>query len=449
MRRPGAGSKTRPMGARAPRGSGYAAATDLLRFGHDPSRACNAVVPPIYQTTAFVFESFEHAAQLFTLQQPGHMYARTSNPTTAVLEHRLAALEGGQAALATASGKAAILTAILSVASAGDNIVASKSLYGGTYALFNATLRQIGIEARFVDQADPDNFLRAADERTRLFYGESLSNPQLHPLPIADLAERGRCYGIPLFVDNTLTPTLVRPLELGAAVSLLSCSKYVGGHGSALAGALVAGQRFDWTVNSARFPLLYTPDLAYNGMVWAEAAARLETSPLILRARMVVLRDIGATLSPHSAFLIMQGAETLPLRMQRHCSNAQRVAEFLRGHPAVASVTYPTLARGPELELVRRLLPRGAGGMIGLELTGGLEAGPRFIDALQLVDHVANNGDTRSLAIHPASTMLSQLSAAERSATGVPDGYVRLCIGIEDPEDLLDDIAGALEACTP
>lgn len=421
-------------------------ATELLRRGHHRHLSRGAVVPPIYQTTAFVFESFEHANSLFTLQQTGHMYARTSNPTTSVLEERLAVLEHGTEALATASGKAAIVVAVLSVAMNGDNIVASNSLYGGTYALFSATFKQMGIEVRFVDQSEPRNFLRAADDRTKLFYGESLSNPQLNPFPIEKVAALGREKGVPLFVDNTLTPTLVRPLDLGAAVSLLSCSKYVGGHGSALAGGLVAGEKFPWARHKERFPLLFEPDSAYNGTVWSEASERLSCSALVLRARMVALRDLGATLSPHSAFLVLQGAETLHLRMSRHSANAERVARFLKDHPAVASVTYPRLFEGEQMLQVQRMLPHGAGGMIGLELKGGLAAGPRFINALRLVDHVANNGDTRSLAIHPASTMLSQLSAEERADTGVPDGYVRLCIGIEDSEDLIEDISMALEA---
>jgi len=412
--------------------------TRMLRSGRDPKDPYRAVITPIYQTTAFAFESCNHAAELFSLTRSGHMYGRTSNPTNEALERRLCELEGGTDAVSTASGKAALMLAILSLASAGDNIVSSRNLYGGTFAVFTATLPQMGIEVRFVEEDTPDAFLASADEQTRMFYGETLSNPMLQPFPIEDVARAGAIVGIPLVIDNTLTPSLVAPLALGATATVLSCSKYVAGQGAVLGGCLII-RKTDWLARSVRFPLLCTPDCAYGGAVWSEVGERLNVDPMALRARFVVLRDLGCVLSPHSAFLIIQGTETLTLRMARHSSSALTVACWLRKQQQVKSVTYPTLCDGHA-----SLLVNGAGGMIGVELLGGLAAGRFFIEALSLFDHVANNGDARSLAIHPASTMLAQLSSEQRQLTGVSDSYIRLCIGLEDPADLVADLAKAL-----
>lgn len=419
-------------------GSSPALDTRLLRSGRDKMDAYGAIVTPIYQTTAFAFDSCDDAASLFSLRRRGHMYGRTSNPTNDTLERRLCELEGGTDAVSAASGKAALMMAVLSLAATGDNIVSSRNLYGGTYAVFNATLKQMGIEVRFVNADTPQAFLEAADERTRLFYGETLSNPTLLPFPISEVAAAGEKIGVPLVVDNTLTPSLVAPLALGATATVLSCSKYVAGQGAVLGGSLVVKKR-DWLASADRFPMLCGPDPAYGGAVWSEIGDRLNEDPMALRARYVVLRDLGGVLSPHSAFLILQGTETLTLRMARHSDSAWKVASWLAKQPQVRRVTYPGVS-----EPATPVLANGASGMIGVELSGGLAAGRRFIDALTLFDHVANNGDVRSLAIHPASTMLAQLSEKQRQDTGVSEGYVRLCIGLEDPADLVADLEQAL-----
>ena len=424
--------------ARSPDNSQLSPSTRLLRSGHDRNSASGAIVPPIYQTTAFAFDSCEEAAELFSLNRRGHMYGRTSNPTNDTLERRVCDMEGGTDAVSAASGKAALMLAVLSLAASGDNIVSSRNLYGGTYAVFTATLRQLGIKVRLAEADTAEAFLEVADERTRMFYGETLSNPMLRPFPITEIAEAGEKIGIPLVVDNTLTPTLVAPLEQGARATVLSCSKYVAGQGAVLGGCLTVRET-DWAGRSERFPLLCSPDPAYGGVTWCEIGDRLGVDPMALRARFVVLRDLGGVLSPHSAFLILQGIGTLTLRMARHCDSALKVARWLSTQPGIARVTYPGLDRR-----MARALAKGSGGMIGVELAGGLAAGRRFIEALSLFDHVANNGDARSLAIHPGSTMLAQLSSEQRRETGVSEGYVRLCIGLEDPADLIADLAHAL-----
>lgn len=418
--------------------------TTLLHGGYRPGRDAGAVTVPIYQTTAYAFEDSRAAAELFALDRIGNIYGRTANPTTEVLERRLAALEGGGAALAVASGKAAIVTSLLTLARAGDNIVSSRTLYGGTFVLFSATLRALGIEVRFVDQDDPSNFERATDDRTRAYYGEPLCNPRLDPFPLRDVAALGRETGVPLIMDNTITPVLCRPLELGAAISLLSCSKYVGGHGTVLGGALVEGG-FDWRRHAGRFPALCEPDPAYGGIVWLDAAERLGVPPVTLRARLTTLRDLGPTLSPFSAFQLLQGLETLPLRMREHCRNAEAVAAFLRDHPKVAQVSYPALLDGRRRRLADDMLAQGYGGMVGLELRSGREGATRFVESLSLFVHAANNGDSRSLVIHPAATMQVQLGGEERRANGVPEGYVRLSVGLEGTHDLIADLDRALE----
>lgn len=417
------------------------AETEIPHVGLQRPDPYRAVVAPIYQSTAFEFDSCDDAAALFALDRLGPLYARNANPTTEVLERRLTVLEGGRSALAFASGKAAILASILNLAAAGDNIVAASTLYGGTYALFTATLRRMGVEVRMVDSSSPENFVRSADAKTRAFYGETLSNPLLKVFPIEEIACAGRKLGIPTLIDNTLAPTICQPLRLGAAVTLISCSKFVGGHGACLGGAMVEGD-FPWQSHASRFPIFSEADLSYGGVRWVEIAQRHGVSPYSLRARMVVLRDTGATMSPQNAATLAMGTESLHIRMARHCENALRVAQMLRGHPAVARVFYPY---PPAEQLLPQLI--SGGGMVGLELKGGLAAGRRFIESLKIFRHVANNGDCRSLAIHPASTMLAQVGRDGLKQLEVSEGFVRLSVGIEHPDDLANDIHSALDVC--
>lgn len=420
--------------------------TLALHAGWRADPATGAVAPPIYQTTSYQFESAEHAADLFALRKLGNIYTRLGNPTTDILEQRLTALEGGAAALAVSSGQAASALAIQNLARAGDNIVSSTDLYGGTWNLFANTLRDQGIEVRFVDPEDPQAFARATDERTRAYYAETLPNPKLSVFPIAEVAEIGRKQGIPLIVDNTAAPLLARPLEHGAAIVVYSTTKYIGGHGTSIGGVIIDGGNFDWTIHPERSPTLNTPDASYHGAVWAEAAKPLGPIAYILRARTVLLRDLGAALSPFNAFQILQGLETLPLRITRHSENAAAVAKALTQAPGVTRVIHPSVQTGLQRERADRYLAGGHGGLVGFELAGGREAGRQFIDALKLFYHVANIGDARSLAIHPASTTHSQLSAEEQLATGVSDGYVRLSIGLEHIDDILADLTQALAA---
>lgn len=420
--------------------------TLALHAGWRADPATGAVAPPIYQTTSYQFESAEHAADLFALRKLGNIYTRLGNPTTDILEQRLAALEGGAAALAVASGQAASALAIQNLARAGDNIVSSTDLYGGTWNLFANTLRDQGIEVRFVDPQDPQAFARATDERTRAYYAETLPNPKLTVFPIAEVAEIGRELGVPLIVDNTAAPLLARPLEHGAAIVVYSTTKYIGGHGTSIGGVIIDGGNFDWTDHPERSPTLNTPDPSYHGAVWAEAAKPLGPIAYVLRARTVLLRDLGAALSPFNAFQILQGLETLPLRITRHSENAAAVAQALSQTPGVTRVIHPSVQTGLQRERADRYLSGGHGGLVGFELAGGREAGRKFIDALKLFYHVANIGDARSLAIHPASTTHSQLSAEEQAATGVSDGYVRLSIGLEHIDDILADLNQALAA---
>lgn len=427
----------------------YRPETLALHAGWRADPATGAVAPPIYQTTSYQFRDTEHAANLFALQELGNIYTRIGNPTTDVLEQRIAALEGGAAALAVASGQAASAFAVQNLARSGDNIVSGTDLYGGTYNLFANTLRDLGIDVRFVDPADPEAFTRASDDRTRAWYAETLPNPKLVIPPIGEIAAAGRPLGIPLIMDNTAAPLLARPFDHGAAIIVYSTTKYIGGHGTSIGGMIVDGGNFDWQAVPERQPLLNTPDPSYHGAVWAEAAKPLGPIAYALRARTVLLRDLGAALSPFNAFQILQGVETLPLRMPRHCENALRVVEFLNGHRAVTKVIHPSRLTGIQRERAGKYLPGGLGGLVGFELTGGREAGRRFIDALRLFYHVANIGDARSLAIHPASTTHSQLSAEEQLATGVSEGYVRLSIGLEHIDDILADLDQALAAAVP
>jgi len=420
--------------------------TLALHAGWRADPATGSVAPPIYQTTSYQFRDTEHAANLFALKELGNIYTRLGNPTTDILEQRLAALEGGAAALAVSSGQAASAFAIQNLAQAGDNIVSSTDLYGGTWNLFANTLKGFGIEVRFVDPTDPQAFARATDARTRAYYAETLPNPKLAVFPIAEVAAIGRPLGIPLIVDNTAAPLLARPFDHGAAIVVYSTTKYIGGHGTSIGGALIEGGTFDWGAVPERQPLFNTPDPSYHGAVWAEAARPLGPIAFILRARTILLRDLGSALSPFNAFQILQGVETLPLRIARHSQNAQAVVDFLKGRAGVTQVIHPSQQTGVQRERADRYLKGGYGGLVGFELAGGREAGRRFIDALKLLYHVANIGDARSLAIHPASTTHSQLSAEDQAATGVTEGYVRLSVGLEHIDDILADLAQALEA---
>jgi O-acetylhomoserine (thiol)-lyase len=420
--------------------------TLALHAGWRRDGATHAVAVPIYQTTSFQFDSAEQASNLFALRELGNIYTRIMNPTTDALEQRVAALEGGAAALALASGQAASALSVQNLARVGDNIVSSTDLYGGTWNLFANTLKDQGIEVRFVDPADPEAFARATDARTRAYYAETLPNPKLRVFPIAEVAAIGRAQGVPLIMDNTAAPILVKPFEHGAAVIVYSLTKYLGGHGNSIGGMIVDGGNFDWDAHPARQPALHTPDPSYHGAVWVDAIRPLGPIAYVLKARVTLLRDLGPAISPFNAFLILQGIETVALRMRAHSENALAVAKFLADRPEVTRVIHPSTLQGAEAELTRKYLPRGMGGLLGLELAGGEAAGRRFIDALKLLYHVANIGDARSLAIHPASTTHSQLSVDEQLASGVSPGYVRLSIGIEHIDDILADIAQALDA---
>ncbi len=410
----------------------------------DPTNG--AVAVPIYQTTSYQFRDTEHAANLFALKELGQIYTRIGNPTTDVLEARLAALEGGVAALALSSGQAASAFALQNLARVGDNVVSSTDLYGGTWNLFANTLKDQGIEVRFVDPSDPENFRRATDDRTRAYYAETLPNPKLTVFPIAEVAAIGREYGIPLIVDNTAAPILARPLDHGAAIVVYSTTKYLGGHGTSIGGALIDGGNFDWEKFPQRQPALNTPDPSYHGAVWVEAVKPLGPIAYIIKARTTLLRDLGSAPSPFNAFLTLQGIETVALRMERHVKNAQAVAEFLAKRPEVAKVIYPSLQSGEARARADKYLKGGYGALLGFELKGGLEAGRRFIDALQMFYHVANIGDARSLAIHPATTTHSQLSPEAQRASGVTEGYVRLSIGLEHIDDIIADLERGLKA---
>ena len=408
--------------------------------------ATGSVAVPIYQNTSFQFQDTDHASRLFALEEIGQVYTRIKNPTTDVFEERLAAIEGGAAALAVASGQAATFYSVLNLAQAGDNIVSSTDLYGGTVTLFSHTLRQLGIDVRFVDPTDPENFRRATDDKTRAYFAETLPNPKLNVFPIREVADIGRSLGVPLILDNTAAPLIARPFDHGAAVVVYSTTKYIGGHGTAIGGAIVDGGNFDWEAHADRFPLLTQPDEAYHGAIWTEAAKPLGPIAYILRARVKLLRDTGAAVSPQNAFLFLQGLETLPLRIRQHNENAAKVAEYLAGHPSVSRVIFPGLQKGEDRRRADKYLRGGYGALVGFELAGGVEEGRRFIDALKLLYHVANIGDARSLAIHPASTTHQQLSPAEQLAAGVTPGYVRLSVGIEHPDDIVADLAQALDA---
>ena len=420
--------------------------TLALHAGWRADPATGSVAVPIYQTTSYQFNDTDHAANLFALKEFGNIYTRIMNPTVDVLEKRVAALEGGVGALAVASGQAASAFSIQNLARAGDNVVSSTDLYGGTWNLFANTLKDQGIEVRFVDPTDPEAFRRATDERTRAYYAETLPNPKLAVFPIAEVAAIGREYGIPLIVDNTAAPLIARPFEHGAAVVVYSATKYIGGHGTSIGGLIVDGGNFDWAAHAERQPALNTPDPSYHGAVWSEAVKPLGPIAYIIKARVTLLRDLGAPLSPFNAFQLIQGLETLPLRLERHVANTQKVADWLAGRPEVARVIHPSRQDGEARARAEKYLGGSFGGLLGFELKGGLAAGKKFIDSLELLYHVANIGDARSLAIHPASTTHSQLTPQEQEAAGVSPGYVRLSIGLEHIDDILADIERGLNA---
>ncbi|MDX1880908.1 bifunctional o-acetylhomoserine/o-acetylserine sulfhydrylase [Mycolicibacterium sp. 141076] len=410
--------------------------TKQIHAGQSPDSATNARALPIYQTTSYTFRDTDHAAALFGLAEPGNIYTRIMNPTTDVVEQRVAALEGGVAALFLSSGQAAATFAILNIAGTGDHVVASPRLYGGTYNLLHYTLPKLGVEVSFVaDPDDLDSWRAAVRPNTKAFFAETISNPKIDILDIPGVSGVAHDNGVPLIVDNTVaTPYLIQPLAHGADIVVHSATKYLGGHGSAIAGVIVDGGTFDWT--NGKFPGFTEPDPSYHGVVFADLGA----PAYALKARVQLLRDLGSAAAPFNSFLIAQGLETLSLRVERHVSNAQKVAEYLEGRADVLSVNYAGLPSSPWYELGRKLAPKGTGAVLSFELTGGVEAGKAFVNALTLHSHVANIGDVRSLVIHPASTTHQQLTAEEQLASGVTPGLVRLAVGIEGIEDILADL---------
>jgi O-acetylhomoserine (thiol)-lyase len=426
--------------------SGWSFDTKQIHAGQSPDGATNARALPIYQTTSFTFNDTTHASNLFALKELGNIYTRIMNPTQAVVEDRIAALEGGVGGLLVASGQAAETIALLNVAEAGDHIVSSPSLYGGTYNLFHYTFPKLGIHVSFVeDPDDPESWRRAVRPNTKAFFGETISNPKSHILDIESVARVAHEVGVPLIVDNTVaTPYLIRPLEWGADVVVHSATKYIGGHGTAIAGAIVDGGTFDYARYPERFPNYNEPDPSYHGLVYARDLGVNGVFGVnlsyILKARVQLLRDLGASLAPFNAFLLSQGLETLSLRVQRHTENALAVAQWLEERPDVLSVNYAGLPSSPSFERAKKYAPLGTGGVLSFEIAGGIEAGKKFVEGLELHSHVANIGDVRSLVIHPASTTHSQLTPAEQLAAGVTPGLVRLAVGIEGIGDILADL---------
>ncbi len=415
--------------------------TLALHGGHVPDPTTGARAVPIYQTTSFVFENADHAASLFALEKAGNIYTRIMNPTTDVFEQRMALLEGGVGALALASGQAAETIALLNILRAGDELVSSSTLYGGTYNLFAVTLHKLGITTRFVDASDPENFRRAINPKTKALYAETIGNPKMDVLDIEPVARIAHEAGVPLIVDSTFaTPYLCRPFDYGADVVVHSATKYIGGHGTSIGGVIVDSGRFDWS--NGKFSELVDPDPSYHGVSYTQSFG---PAAYIAKARVQLLRDLGPALSPFNAFLFLQGLETLSLRMDRHSANALKVARFLEEHPKVSWVAYPGLTSHPNHGLAQKYLQNGmAGGIMGFGIRGGLEAGKRFIDGVKLLSLLANVGDAKSLVIHPASTTHQQLTTEQRLEAGVTDDFVRLSVGIEDVQDILGDLDQAL-----
>ena len=415
--------------------------TIALHGGQEPDPTTGSRAVPIYQTTSYVFNDTDHAARLFSLSEGGNIYTRLMNPTTDVLEKRVAALEGGIAALAVASGQSAEAISILNLAKAGDEVVSSTSLYGGTYTLFRYTLARTGIDVKFVDSSKPESFAKAITPKTRCLYVETIGNPKLDIPDIEAIAKIAHDAGIPLVVDNTFaTPYLCRPIEWEADIVIHSLTKWLGGHGTSIGGIIVDSGKADW--KNGKFTDFTKPDPSYHGLVFTEAFG---PAAFIAKARVSFLRDLGPAISPFNSFLILQGIETLSLRMDRHCSNALKVAQFLEQHPLVSWVSYPGLPSHPSHELAKKYLPKGTGGMLGFGIKGGKQAGIKFINSVELLSHLANVGDAKSLVIHPASTTHQQLTEEEQIASGVTPDFIRLSIGIEDVDDITDDIDQALK----
>ncbi len=421
---------------------GFSFNTRALHVGYQADPTTGSCAVPIYQTTSYMFRDSEHARALFALEETGNIYTRMMNPTTSVLEERVASLENGAAAVATASGQAAQLIATASIVQAGDEVVAASTLYGGTYTQFDVSFRRLGVQVRFVDPDDPESFRKAITPKTRFLYGETVSNPRGNVLDIEAIAEIAHEHRIPLVVDNTFaTPYLCRPIDFGADIVLHSLTKFMGGHGTSIGGIIVDSGRFRW--RDGEFPQMNEPSAAYHGLVFSDAFGQLA---FIRKARLESLRDFGACLSPFNAFLFLQGIETLGLRMERHVANARAAAEFLEKHRLVSWVKYPSLASSPYQRLANKYLPKGAGAVFSFGIEGGYEAGKKFIDNVKLFSHLANIGDARSLVIHPASTTHQQLAPEDQEAAGVTPDMVRLSIGIEDIDDILWDLDQALEA---
>lgn len=412
----------------------------LLHGGQESEPTTGARAVPIYQTTSYQFKSTEHAANLFALKESGNIYTRLMNPTTDVLEKRIALIDGGIGALATASGQAAIALALLNIAQAGDEIVSSDNLYGGTYTLFHYTFRRLGINVKFVKSNDLKAFAKAITRRTKAVYAEAIGNPKLDVADLDGLCALAHKNGLPLILDNTSAPYLLRPIRFGVDIVVYSATKFIGGHGTSIGGVIVDSGKFNWT--KAKFPTIAGPDPSYHGIDFVKKFGKLA---YITKARVTLLRDLGPALSPFNAFLLLQGLETLHLRMIRHSENAFAVAKYLQKHPGVAWVNYPGLPSSPERARVRKYLPKGAGAIVGFGIKGGLKAGKKFIDSLQLISHLANIGDAKSLAIHPATTTHQQLSQKEQLSTGVTPDFIRLSIGLEDIDDIIADLEQALK----
>jgi O-acetylhomoserine (thiol)-lyase len=414
----------------------------LLHGGQEPDPTTGSRAVPIYQTTSYQFKSTEHAANLFGLKEFGNIYTRLMNPTTDVFEKRIAALDGGVGALGVASGQSAITLSLLNIAQAGDEIVSADNLYGGTYNLFHYTFPRLGIKVRFVKSNDLEAFQKAITPKTKALYAESIGNPKLDVADLEGISKLAHKNGIPFILDNTVSPYLLRPFDFGVDIIVYSATKFIGGHGTSIGGVIVDSGKFDWT--NGKFPLIAEADPSYHGINFVEALKPLGNIAYIIKARVTLLRDIGPALSPFNSFLFLQGLETLHLRIVRHSENALAVAKHLEKHPKVAWVNYPGLDSSPEKARVKKYLPRGSGAILGFGIKGGLEAGKKFIDSLELVSHLANVGDAKSLAIHPATTTHQQLSAEEQLATGVTPDFVRLSIGIENVDDIIADIDQAL-----
>jgi O-acetylhomoserine (thiol)-lyase len=417
--------------------------TIALHGGQEPDPTTGSRAVPIYQTTSYQFKSTDHAANLFALTEFGNIYTRLMNPTTDVFEKRMALLDGGAGALAVSSGQSAITLAALNIAQAGDEIVSADNLYGGTYNLFHYTFARLGIKVKFVKSSDFDGYKKAINEKTKAIYAESIGNPKLDIADLEELSKIAHKNGIPLILDNTSSPYILRPIDFGVDIVVYSATKFIGGHGTSLGGVIIDSGKFDW--ENGKFPLIAGPEPAYHGLDFVEALRPMGNIAYIIKARVVLLRDLGCALSPFNSFLFLQGLETLPIRMIKLSENALAVANYLQAHRLVSWVNYPGLDSSPEKKKVGKYLNKGAGAIIGFGIKGGAEAGKKFINSLELISHVANIGDAKTLAIHPATTTHQQLSEEERLATGVTPDFIRLSVGLENMEDIFSDIDQALK----